>query len=140
MDLDTPAAEELRAQLVSTNRRFDAVCERGARRHDQLHRALVDSGDLYKVIQDLFTWLEETELQVRSNEPVDMLDKEALRDKYHKLRVRYVFNSVSTMRCVCSFIAKYGINMTVSFMYVLLYIVCLYRNICLYGNISMTSD
>ena len=87
VDLDTPAAAELRAQLVSTNRRFDVVCERAARRHDQLQRTLVDSGDLYKVIQDLFRWLEETELQVRSNEPVDLSDEEGLREKYQRLKV-----------------------------------------------------
>ena len=87
VDLDTSLAQDLRTQLFTANRRFDAVCERAVKRHDDLHGALLESGDLWKVIQDLYVWLEETEVQVRSNEPVDVTNEEALKDKYPRLRV-----------------------------------------------------
>lgn len=83
-----PDTLDTRAQLLALNQRFDAVCEQSASWYEQLQRALAESLDFYKVIQDLFVWLDEAEAQLESYEPIDVnAPEEELQDKYKKLKV-----------------------------------------------------
>ncbi len=100
--MGTQQAEELRTKLVSMNNRFDIVCQQAARWHDKLQKALVESSHFYKVIQDLFVWLDEVEHQIHSYEPVDLTaDTNTLHTKYNKLKVPNKV-SLSLLQCIMS--------------------------------------
>jgi len=83
---DDPETRDQRALLLALNQRFDAVCDQSAAWYEQLQRALAESMDFYKIIQDLFVWLDEAEAQLQSYEPIDVNGSdEELQDKYKKL-------------------------------------------------------
>nr|CAD7432086.1 unnamed protein product [Timema monikensis] len=66
---DTGRAEQLRARLVTTNSRWDAVCRSAAAWQTQLQTALMENDEFHQIIEELVEWLEKTENTIRMSEP-----------------------------------------------------------------------
>nr|CAD7412490.1 unnamed protein product [Timema poppensis] len=84
---DTGRAEQLRARLVTTNSRWDAVCRSAAAWQTQLQTALMENDEFHQIIEELVEWLEKTENTIRMSEPVDLADDiSVIEAKYNKFR------------------------------------------------------
>ncbi|XP_067009872.2 muscle-specific protein 300 kDa isoform X2 [Anabrus simplex] len=84
---DRDRAEQLRARLVTTNSRWDAVCRTAAQWQTQLERALMENHEFHRIIEELVEWLERTETTIRLAEPVDLADDiSVIESKYNKFR------------------------------------------------------
>lgn len=83
-------ATQLRDRLAVANTRWVKVCKVAAHWQEQLQTALMSNEQFHRIIEELVTWLEKTEVSIRASEPVDLTESpEIMTAKYNKFR--YVF-------------------------------------------------
>ncbi|XP_047344558.1 muscle-specific protein 300 kDa-like isoform X1 [Vespa velutina] len=84
---DTSRAIELRDRLTDANTRWDKVCLSAEKWQEQLRRALISNHQFHRIIEELFSWLEKTEIVIRTSEPIDLSEAtDILETKYNKFR------------------------------------------------------
>ncbi|KZS18270.1 Muscle-specific protein [Daphnia magna] len=69
---DQRAADRLRSRLAAANSRWDAVCKSAARIQGRLQSSLMQNEEYHRTIRDLVSWLERTEADIQSAEPIDL--------------------------------------------------------------------
>lgn len=85
--LDTEKARELKERLLRNNQRWEKVCQNAARWQSQLQNALMGNKEFHSIIDELCTWLVDTELKIRAAEPVDLtVDSESMVFKFQQFK------------------------------------------------------
>ncbi|XP_076549070.1 muscle-specific protein 300 kDa-like isoform X2 [Osmia lignaria lignaria] len=80
-------ASQLRDRLTIANTRWDKVCSLAARWQEQLQVSLMSNQQFHRIIEELLSWLEKTEMSIRVSEPVDLTKSpEIMTAKYNKFR------------------------------------------------------
>lgn len=78
---------QLRERLTIANDRWDEVCGVAARWREQLQTALMSNHQFHRIIEELLSWLERTEVSIRASEPVNLTESpEIMTAKYNKFR------------------------------------------------------
>ncbi|XP_018304057.1 nesprin-1-like isoform X2 [Mycetomoellerius zeteki] len=84
---DTERAKELRDRLAVANSRWEKICTAAVEWQDQLQHALMTNRQFYRIIEELLSWLERTEISIRASEPIDLTESSnILEAKYNKFR------------------------------------------------------
>ncbi|XP_029053380.2 nesprin-1-like isoform X2 [Osmia bicornis bicornis] len=80
-------ASQLKDRLTIANTRWDKVCSLAARWQGQLQVSLMSNQQFHRIIEELLSWLEKTEMSIRVSEPVDLTKSpEIMTAKYNKFR------------------------------------------------------
>lgn len=89
-------AMQLRDRLTVANTRWEKVCNVTTHWEEQLQVALMSNQQFHRIIEELLTWLEKTEVSIRASEPVDLTEStEIMTAKYNKFR--YVFRMLDLL-------------------------------------------
>ncbi|XP_025834539.1 nesprin-1-like [Agrilus planipennis] len=84
---DTDKADKLRERLEKNNTRWDVICVNAAAWQTILQKALLNNRQFHSIVSELTGWIEDTERQIRSTEPIDLtVDSDILKSKYNQLR------------------------------------------------------
>ncbi|KAG5317017.1 SYNE1 protein, partial [Acromyrmex heyeri] len=84
---DTERAKELRDRLAVANSRWEKISTTAVEWQDQLQHALMTNRQFYRIIEELLSWLERTEVSIRASEPIDLTESSnILEAKYNKFR------------------------------------------------------
>lgn len=84
---DIRRATQLRERLTIANERWDKVCAMAARWQEQLQATLMSNHQFHRILEELLTWLEKTEISIRASEPVDLTESpEVMTAKYNKFK------------------------------------------------------
>lgn len=85
--LDTDKAHELQDRLLLNNQRWESVCRSATYWQSKLQNKLMDNKEFHKIIDELCSWLEDTETKIRSAEPVDLsVDMESMLLKFQQFK------------------------------------------------------
>ncbi|XP_050520721.1 muscle-specific protein 300 kDa-like isoform X4 [Daktulosphaira vitifoliae] len=84
---DTERADQIKTRLSATNARWDRVSLACTEWQTSLQTALMENEEFYDMIDELVTWLNETEQTIKTNEPIDLSeDTEVISRKFHKFK------------------------------------------------------
>jgi len=84
---DTERGKELRDRLAVANGRWEKICTAAVEWQEQLQNALMTNRQFYRIIEELLSWLERTEISIRASEPIDLTEStNILEAKYNKFR------------------------------------------------------
>lgn len=84
---DTERAKELRGRLAVANGRWEKICTAATEWQEQLQHALLTNRQFYRIIEELLSWLERTEVSIRASEPIDLTEStNIIEAKYNKFR------------------------------------------------------
>lgn len=84
---DTERAKELRDRLIVANDRWEKICTAATEWQEQLQHALMTNRQFYRIIEELLSWLERTEVSIRASEPIDLTEStNIIEAKYNKFR------------------------------------------------------
>lgn len=84
---DTERAKELRNRLTVANSRWEKICKAAMEWQEQLQHALMTNRQFYRIIEELLSWLERTEISIRASEPIDLTEStNIIEAKYNKFR------------------------------------------------------
>lgn len=93
---DIERANELRDRLAMANLRWEKVCHAANSWQSLLQTALMGNAQFHRIIEELVSWLEKTEISIRASEPIDLTeDNTIIRAKYNKFRsVFTIFDNI----------------------------------------------
>ena len=104
-DLMVQPSKETRSledQLRTLNQRWDRVCAKASVWFSELQIELMQCGGFHEMIDELLSWLNATEQEIRRQEPVDFSSNhQLLQLKYNKFKVRMMIKfTISNFRHV----------------------------------------
>jgi nesprin-1 len=84
---DTEKAQQLRKRLAESNQRWEQICQHATTWQLKLQDALIGNREFHKIINEFYTWLEDTERKVKHFEPVDLSsDKSVMESKFMRFK------------------------------------------------------
>lgn len=80
-------AKDLRDRLDIANKKWDRICQNSNKWQAALQLALSENTSFHSIVDELFNWLDRTEMTIRVNEPTDSTeDSDVVKARYNKFR------------------------------------------------------